>query len=518
MKKILSVIRRPEKRKTSHENAIYYGMSISEPTDFKQEFHVGYDKDTNQYVGLPTTWENWLNASLTIEERQKNPNAVVNAIAFLQSNSQSASPKYMCKRSDELLDLLTSPTSNPSTPLSPISPLTSKAEVKASFPTSDDQTIAENGENKSAASQPASAAAPTHTAAAASAPTTDPHPHPQPQPQLQVPTLTLQTPKPPMRRARQLVDEHAVMQELSSLVSPGNPFHKYERGQTLGSGASGIVYLCRLKQHVAGDMGDSVAVAIKMMELAKQQRKELILQEIKVMRSNNHPNLVNFIECFLADSVLSMVMEYLDGGPLTDVVTECIMCEEEVASVGRECLKALDFLHSKNIIHRDVKSDNVLLGLSGHVKLTDFGFCASLNSRDSRRHTVVGTPYWMAPELVRKESYGNKIDIWSFGIMIIECLDGEPPFLNEKPLKALYIIQQVNYKPQYKEPEQKSHELRDFIDHALTMNPDTRWSANRLLQHPFITTRASDTHLRGLGRLVIAARESIAAKNADAHH
>ena len=84
--------------------------------------------------------------------------------------------------------------------------------------------------------------------------------------------------------------------------------------------------------------------------------------------------------------------------------------------------------------------------------------------------------------------------------------------------QALFIIQQVNYKPQYKEPEQKSHELRDFVDHALTMNPDMRWSADRLLQHPFITTRANDTHLRGLGRLVIAARESIAAKNAGAYH
>ena len=83
--------------------------------------------------------------------------------------------------------------------------------------------------------------------------------------------------------------------------------------------------------------------------------------------------------------------------------------------------------------------------------------------------------------------------------------------------QALFIIQQVTYKPQYKEPEQKSHELRDFVDHALTMNPDKRWSVDRLLQHPFITTRANDTHLRGLGRLVIAARESIAAKNAGAH-
>jgi hypothetical protein len=133
--KILSVIRRPELRKASHENAIYYGMSISEPTDVKQEFHVGYDKDTNQYIGLPFTWQKWLDASLAIEERQKNPNAVVNAITLPQSNSQSASPKYvyiLCKHCDELLSLQTSPTSNLSTPLFPISPLTSKAELNPS--------------------------------------------------------------------------------------------------------------------------------------------------------------------------------------------------------------------------------------------------------------------------------------------------------------------------------------------------------------------------------------------------
>ncbi|KJE95605.1 p21-activated kinase Cla4 [Capsaspora owczarzaki ATCC 30864] len=268
-----------------------------------------------------------------------------------------------------------------------------------------------------------------------------------------------------------------VIAQLNAIVSKGDPTTIFTSFVKIGQGASGSVF-------VAVDSRSGKSVAIKEMNLEEQPRKELIINEIVVMKNAKHANIVNFVDSYLIQGNLWVVMEYMQGGALTDVIDHCELGEEHMAAVCRETLKGLKHLHSKGIIHRDIKSDNLLLDIDGSIKLTDFGFCAQLKEK-SKRTTMVGTPYWMAPEVVKQKEYGFKVDIWSLGIMLIEMIEGEPPYLDEEPLKALYLIA-TNGTPTLKKPERMSPDLKDFLNRCLVVNVEQRATADELLLHPFL--------------------------------
>ncbi|KAK0557219.1 hypothetical protein OC846_000670 [Tilletia horrida] len=287
-----------------------------------------------------------------------------------------------------------------------------------------------------------------------------------------------------------------IIARLQAICTDADPTKLYRNLVKIGQGASGGVY-------TAYQVGTNLSVAIKQMNLEQQPKKDLIINEILVMKESRHRNIVNFIDSFLHRGDLWVVMEYMEGGSLTDVVTCNIMTEGQIAAISRECLEGLKHLHDHRVIHRDIKSDNILLSLNGDIKLTDFGFCAQIGESQAKRTTMVGTPYWMAPEVVTRKEYGPKVDIWSLGIMAIEMVEGEPPYLNENPLRALYLIA-TNGTPKINNPESLSGSFRDFLKTSLEVDAEKRPDAATMLLHPFLK-RAEN--LRTLAPLIKAARE-----------
>lgn len=277
----------------------------------------------------------------------------------------------------------------------------------------------------------------------------------------------------PRNRTRESITNAEVIARLHKIVSPGDPTKKYRQLIKIGQGASGGVY-------TAFEVGTNKCVAIKQMNLEQQPKKDLIINEILVMKDSTNKNVVNFMDSFLVKGDLWVVMEYMEGGSLTDVVTFNMMSEGQIAAVCRETLNGLQFLHSRGVIHRDIKSDNVLLSMEGAIKLTDFGFCAQINEGAMKRTTMVGTPYWMAPEVVTRKEYGRKVDIWSLGIMAIEMIEGEPPYLTESPLRALYLIA-TNGTPKIKDEATLTQCFKEWLALALKVDPEKRASAFDLL-------------------------------------
>ncbi|XP_022725177.1 serine/threonine-protein kinase 10-A isoform X2 [Durio zibethinus] len=264
-------------------------------------------------------------------------------------------------------------------------------------------------------------------------------------------------------------------------VTREDPSTKYELLNELGKGSYGAVYKAR-------DIRTSELVAIKVISLSEgEEGYEEIRGEIEMLQQCSHPNVVRYLGSYQGEEYLWIVMEYCGGGSVADLmnVTEEPLEEYQIAYICREALKGLDYLHSIFKVHRDIKGGNILLTEQGEVKLGDFGVAAQLTRTMSKRNTFIGTPHWMAPEVIQESRYDGKVDVWALGVSAVEMAEGLPPRSAVHPMRVLFMIS-IEPAPMLEDKEKWSLVFHDFVAKSLTKDPRLRPTASEMLKHKFI--------------------------------
>ncbi|CAL9704926.1 unnamed protein product [Knipowitschia caucasica] len=284
----------------------------------------------------------------------------------------------------------------------------------------------------------------------------------------------------PRRQLKKLSEE--------SLTKP--PEQVFDILEKLGEGSYGCVHKAHYKE--TGEI-----VAIKQVPVESDLQE--IIKEISIMQQCNSPHVVRYYGSYFKNRELWIVMEYCGAGSVSDIIRirNKTLTEEEIATILQSTLKGLEYLHFMRKIHRDIKAGNILLNTEGQAKLADFGVAGQLTDTMAKRNTVIGTPFWMAPEVIQEIGYNCVADIWSLGITALEMAEGKPPYADIHPMRAIFMIP-TNPPPTFRNPDLWSSSFVDFVQQCLVKNPESRATATQLLQHPFIKSAKPNSILRAL--------------------
>lgn len=290
-----------------------------------------------------------------------------------------------------------------------------------------------------------------------------------------------------------------------------NSADELELFEEVGRGGFGVVYRGVV-------LSTGLQVAVKLIDLENENTDLFeVNKEIMILLECKLPQITEYYGCFVKSYKLWVVMELMDGGSLFDLLRPGPVGEEKVILIIlREVLQALDYLHGQGKIHRDLKSQNILINKLGEVKLTDFGVSTQLLTNFSKRNTTVGTPYWMAPEVILNNSGGHafKADIWSLACCGYELLTGKAPLQSQySPMRALRQLSKCQKDSDFSDLiglnniNDMSKDMHHFFSKCFVMNPRDRMSASQLLKHPFISKYAKETNKSKLLKNLITRKQ-----------
>uniref|UniRef100_A0A0M3HVL5 non-specific serine/threonine protein kinase n=1 Tax=Ascaris lumbricoides TaxID=6252 RepID=A0A0M3HVL5_ASCLU len=481
-------------------------IEISAPTNFVHRIHAGYDPSTGEYHGLPKQWQAIIGTPFS--GRRGRPRPMVDPscitpleIAEIKTIVRGDVPPHSIRQSNAFRTGLQSVASQPSvqqcvripeswTPITSPSPCpsaTGSARYQHYHP---NRPPSYRFQRNNGLIVPSSTVMPGCDPAlrlssrwnprqVTSFPVTDPScalsstPGLPPRVSNQPPVVTHQAQSTPLNEAIATVPTTSTMSSSEAAAyrpSAGvaQPFPAVRRDENRNR-LSHEEFRAALKMVVsAGDPRSDLTNFVQIGE--GSTGVVMTANQVVIMRDYEHPNIVQMFGSYLIGDELWVIMEYMEGGALTDIITQT---------------RALEYLHSKGVVHRDIKSDSILLARNGVAKLSDFGFCGQLSAEVPRRRSLVGTPYWMSPEVISRMPYGTEADIWSLGIMLIEMVQGEPPLFDVQPLQAMRTIRDMP-PPTFSPTARVSPDLEYFLSRMLVRDASQRATATELLQHPFL--------------------------------